>query len=505
MGDVIITVEEVRSQLEALNKAKAAGPDEIHPAVLRPIAGVLAAPLTALFNKSLQTASLPGDWKVATVSPIHKGGDRDNVTNYRPVSLTSVPLKIFEKLLRDRIVSHIMQNGLLSAQQHGFTRRRSCLTNLLVFLDEVTDRLDKGDEVEVCYFDFQKAFDSVNHRLLLLKMEGLKINRTVIAWTKAFLEQRTFHVKVEGSVSSEARIASGVPQGSVLGPLLFLIYVNDLATSLECPAFMFADDLKLVGNPSNNVIQRDLETIHQWTVDWDLPLNVVKCKQLVATRTGPSRWIDREHPEAMQQVFEIKDLGITITGDFKVEKQCLTVARKANGALYQLLRTMVSRDPDILVPLYKVYVRPHLEYCVQAWSPHLEKDRKVLEAVQRRFTRSFPQLRDLTYKDRLKRLNLFSLQRRRQRGDLIETFKCLNNITDTGKPLFSISRQVTLRGHSLKLEKHRSRIDLRANFLANRVVNGWNKLPEGVVQSTNVTSFKHALDDCWQSVFPEIE
>ena len=506
MDEVVITEEEVCVQLEALNKTKAAGPDEIHPAILRPLASLLAKPMASLFNRSLQSARLPGDWKVATVSPIHKGGDKNNVGNYRPVSLTSVPLKIMERIIRDKVVAHIVRYGLLSNAQHGFRSKRSCLTNLLAFLDEITDRLDQGDEVEVCYLDFQKAFDSVNHRFLLLKLEALRVHPAVLEWIKEFLGQRTFHVRVDGVMSSEARIASGVPQGSVLGPLLFLLYVNDLAGALECPTFLFADDVKLVGDPRNQAIQRDLDTVHRWTVAWDLPLNIGKCKQLVkAESTGPTRWIGIPGAGDIRRAPDMKDLGVFMSGDFKLEKQCRVAAQRANRALYQLLRTVVSRDPEILVPLYKVYVRPHLEYCVQAWSPYLERDKKVLEAVQRRFTRSFPQLRDNDYQTRLRTLNLFSLRRRRLRGDLIETFKCLKNITDTGRSLFTISTQVSLRGHSLKLEKRRCRLEPRAKFLGNRVVNAWNKLPAAVVETTSVISFKRKLDDCWQSVFPELE
>ena len=175
-----------------------------------------------------------------------------------------------ERFIRDRIASHLTSQVALTAQQHEFVAKKSCFTNL------------------ICFLDFHKAFNSVNHRMLLLKMKNYNLDPTVLGWIAEFLADRTFVVSVGGEQSTVGRVTSGVPQGSVLGPLLFLIYINDLSHQLCCPYFMFADDVKIVGNPSNAMLQTDLDTICRWTTDWDLPLNVDKCNLLVALHSvGP--------------------------------------------------------------------------------------------------------------------------------------------------------------------------------------------------------------------------
>ena len=200
---------------------KSAGPDGIHPAILKPLAGVLAVPLASLYEKCLLDRRLPSDWKIAIVTPSHKGGAND-----RPMSLTSVPLKIMERLILDRIAFYLALQDALTAQQHGFVEKKSCCTNLICFLDEITRRLDNHEQVEVCYLNFRKAFDSINHRLLPLKMRNYNLDPTVLDWIAEFLADRTFAVSLGGEQSKVGRVTNGVPQGSVLGPLLFLIYIS---------------------------------------------------------------------------------------------------------------------------------------------------------------------------------------------------------------------------------------------------------------------------------------
>ena len=195
---ISFAAQEVRKQVTALCRYKSAGPDGIHPAISKPLAGVLAVPLATLYEKCLLDRRLPSDWKTAIVTPIHKGGASDSASNYRPISLTSMPLKIMERLIRDRMASHLASQGALTAQQHGFVAKKSCFTNLTCFLDEITRRLDNHEQAEVCYLDFHKAFDSVNHRLLLRKMKNYNLDPPVLDWIAEFLAGRTFVVAVGG-------------------------------------------------------------------------------------------------------------------------------------------------------------------------------------------------------------------------------------------------------------------------------------------------------------------
>lgn len=506
MPVVDITEKEVSTALRKLNISKAAGPDGIHPAILKPLADIISHALVTIFRTSLREGVLPADWKTATVTPIHKGGDADLVENYRPVSLTSVVLKTLERILRDKIVAHVTHQKLLSAQQHGFVRKKSCLTNLLCFLDEITKRLDQGQSVEVCYLDFRKAFDTVNHRLLLHKLHAFSLDPVLIRWIEHFLMGRSFQVSVEGEKSQTGIACSGVPQGSVLGPILFLLFVNDLASTLENPCYMFADDVKIVGLPTEESVQRDLDRLFAWSVAWELPLNFGKCQHLVTTKAqhisrviGPSG-----NPIQLEKTAVARDLGVLISNDFKPRAQCEAAIKKGNRALHQLRRAVSSRDPTILVPLYKAFVRPHLEYCVQAWCPYLKGETARLEKVQRRFTRWFKNQRELSYDVRLKNLNLFSMKRRRLRGDLIETFKLLKGFTLPGEQtLLCLNKTSTGRGNGMKLAKEHVNSNRRANFFTVRVANYWNKLTADIISANSVSVFKQRLDGAWNKIFAE--
>lgn len=491
-----ITEEAVYHELSVLKTNKAAGPDGLHSAVIRPLASVIAGPVKELFSESLRIGHIPGDWKTADVVAIYKSGPRTLVNNYRPVSLTSVFCKCLERIVRRHMSQHLTENGLLSPVQHGFVSGRSCLTNLLSFLDEVTSRLDEGLPVEVCYLDFRKAFDSVSHNLLLHKISRFGIGGKVLEWITDFLTGRTFRVRVGEALSDSASVTSGVPQGSVLGPLLFLMYVNDLAVGLSNPCFVFADDVKLTGQD----LRDDIALVKQWSETWDLPLNLDKCQ--VLTRLESS--INTEHT-GIAPVSVVRDLGIKVASDFKWAPQCQFAAGKAWKELFRLCGTVSSRTPEVFIPLYSTIVRPHLEYCVQAWSPYMKKDIACLERVQRVATRMVNGLKHEAYDQRLKRLGLFSLSRRRLRGDLIEAFKIVKGKSGSLKDdLFQLLPGDRTRGHSLRLARTHSRLDVRKTFFSKRVVPYWNRLTEGIIQCDTVMAFKKALDIHWSELFPEV-
>ncbi|XP_063615393.1 uncharacterized protein LOC134788435 [Penaeus indicus] len=436
LNDFIIDRTQVEDELLKLKVNKSAGPDGIHPAILKPLASVLADPLSQLFKESIRTSTLPKDWLRATVVALHKGGSKKQTNNYRPCTT-------------------------------WFRKREVMSHYLLSFLDEVTLRIDEGRPVEVCYVDFRKAFDSVDHGFLIHKLVSFGIGGRAIEWLTAFLHDRSFRVKVGNFVSSEGQVLSGVPQGSVLGPMLFLMFINDLAERLNNPCFMFADDIKVAG----------------WDLERDLEVLVI----------------------LLEGVNEVRDLGVMVTKDFKPSRQCQNSAKKARGELFRLHSTMSCKEPEVFLPLYKAIVRPHLEYCIQAWSPYLKKDIILLEKVQRLATRMITGYKHLAYEDRLKKLNLFSLARRRCRGDLIEVFKMAKGISglkfeDFFEPLTGLST----RGHCLKLRRQFSRLNIRKEFFSNRVVPLWNKLPEELVTCGTVESFKRSLDARWNSIFPEL-
>ena len=308
-GVVHIEDEAVCTALRHIKVDKAPGPDGIHPGILKALAEVIYLPVATLFRTTLAEGKLPADWKKAIVIGIHKGGRKDQRANYRPISLTCVLCKVMESILRNQICKFFTSQGLIGSSQHGFLKTKSCLTNLLEFMDDVTNRLDSGMQVEVCYLDFSKAFDSVNHRLLMGKLEAYGISGELKGWLRDFLQNRSFKVSVGDGISEEIPVISGVPQGSVLGPLLFIIYINDLATSLGNKAFVFADDVKLLSTDRKALIN-DLRVVTKWSLDWDMPLNDTKCQPPIKTikkRKNPNE--NRELLEKIEEMSgEIKEL-----------------------------------------------------------------------------------------------------------------------------------------------------------------------------------------------------
>ena len=253
-------------------------------------------------------------------------------------------------------------------------------------------------------------------------------------------------------------------------------------------------------------LQDDLDKLSGWSADWLLKFNVDKCKKMsVGTGSTYEYHVnDGIRRKALQSVDEEKDLGIVVTSDLKWDRQCSAAASKANMALGLIKRTFPYLNKEIFLALYGVYVRPHLEYCVQVWSPYYRKDINTLERVQRRATKLVNHIRNWTYEDRLHYLGLFSLERRRKRGDLIETFKILKNIDDTDSDMFFQKANTTnLRGHSLKIFKQRSTKLCRRQFLSQRVVEDWNSLPGNVVESSTVETFKKRLDKFMNSCIDE--
>lgn len=499
-----IEESETLRELNSLKADKSPGPDGLHPAILKVIAPVIAPPLTHLFNLTLEKGTIPDDWKTATVIPIHKGQDISRVTNYRPVSLTSILSKTLERMIRNHISSHLMRHKLLNPAQHGFIKGRSCLTNLLRTLDEVTAALDRGSEVRIGYLDFAKAFDCVNHRLLGVKLRCYGIHEELCKWIMNFLSNRSFSVKVRDATSELAYPSSGVPQGTVLGPLLFIIYVNDLPVGLNSSCFMFADDVKLLSTvPGSSQMQSDLNKVAQWSEDWDLPLNSAKCSILTNSSQEDEPLTLGDNSIAKAE--EVRDLGIKVNNSFKPSAQCIAAANKARRALFVLRGAVSSREANVWLPLYCAYVRPHLEYCVQAWSPYLKKDVEILEGVQRMATRWVKGLNDIPYEERLKRLNLFSLERRRLRGDLIEVYKLTREASvESNGPFLEKRDSRQVRGHSQMLKKVHFRLDVRKYFFSQRVVNQWNALPQDVVSASTLECFKTKLDECWNTVFPHV-
>ena len=493
--DMIVSREKVRDLLRKLRADKAPGVDELSPRLLLHFPEEILDPVCMLFEKSLREGRVPEDWRRANIVPIYKAGDRGKAKNYRPVSLTCQLCKVFEKLVRDELVEHLEANGLLRGTQHGFRKGRSCLTKLLSFLDRVMEELDNGGSVD----DFAKAFDKVPHQRLLRKLERYGVSGRMLAWIRGWLLKRWQRVGVRRCWSRWRKVLSGIPQGSVLGPVLFLVFIDNLEEGLMSEVLKFADDTKIFrrvdSEEDREMLQRDLDRLVQWSEVWQMKFNVDKCKVMHLGR-GNSGGNYMMNGGRLGMVGEERDLGVRITNDLKTSAHCAYVCTKANRVLGMISRTVMYKNPNILTRLYKSLVRPQLEYGVSAWLPHYVKDRERLERVQHRFTRMVPGLKGLKYGERLERLNLMSLEKRRNRSDLVELFKISKGLfAIPWNSFFRADRSERTRGHTKKLAKECFRLDIRKHFFSQRVVNRWNALSEEVVSAGTVGAFKRRLDE----------
>ena len=494
-----ITPDIVEKKLKELNANKAQGPDKIPPRVLKELAKELSTPLCALFNKSIKSSTLPNDWKNAAVTAIFKKGTKSDPGNYRPVSLTCVTCKILESCVRDQIVSYFMENNLYADCQHGFRKKRSCVTQLIQVMDEFTEMIDRGENIDVIYLDFRKAFDSVPHERLLQKLLGYGICGEIQSWVRAFLSDRKQCVRVGNDISAKADVLSGIPQGSILGPVLFTIFINDLPDTLSSSCKIFADDTKIYGpTEKGDVMQEDVFKLQEWSNEWNLYFNVSKCKVMHIGRTNEER-VYKMRQDNTERIIdpcsEEKDLGVTFDSNLTFDIHINKAIGKANQMVGLIRRTFSYLTKDTFLKLYKALIRPHLEYGNNVWHPRFIRQSAAVERVQRRATKLLRECEGLTYPQRLAYLGLHSLKGRRVRGDLIDIYKLFNDGYDLRvDDFFRLSEYDKTRNSDRKIYVERWNLRLRKFTFRYRNINLWNNLPNTAKYATTTNSFKNQLD-----------
>jgi len=497
--NIVISTESVKRLLDSLDGSKSSGPDGLHSYPLKACSAGVATPLSLIFTKTIVEGRIPEDWRKAFVVPLPKGGDRQDPDNYRSVSLCCICSKLCEKIIHNMLMERLNSVGYNDILQHGFTAGKSCLTNLLVARNTWTAWLDAGKAVDVVYFDFSRAFDRVDHGLLVEKLIAINVSVDMIRWIADFLSDRSQCVVVDGKNSEWCSVESGVPQGTVLGPVLFGIFVSDVQKGMTTPLLKYADDIKIFGTVHNDTdrakIQSDIKILEEWSSRWRLSLNERKCRVLHLGNNNP-RYSYHLAGTCLEEAETEKDLGVWTETNLGVTKHCRELASKANKLIGLLGRHLPKLNDDAFRRLYSTLIRPSLEHAVSAWNPWLRCDIDLLERVQRRATRRLTIMTGLDYETRITRLGLTTLEQRRRRGMLIDMFKLWKGWYAglEWSNFFSPKPYRTTRGHYASALKPHVKLNLRKMFFSVSVIDDWNNLPEQLLDCPSLNSFKNNLD-----------
>ena len=402
-------------------------------------------------------------------------------------------------------MDHLVKNKLIIKQQHGFVNHKNCTTNLLETMDFITKALADGYNIDEILLDFAKAFDSVLLIRLCLKLDSFGIRNNLLAWCKSFLSGRSQRVLIGEFISDWEEIDSGVPQGSVLGPLFFVMFINDLLNRIKNEGKLFADDTKILALISSELdnlgLQNDLNILKEWTDEWQIKFNSLKCKVMHFGNSNPKYKYKIENVVLEEGKLE-KDLGIFISNDISWSHHISYMINKSNKQMGRIKHAFEFLDKNIIRLLYKSLVRPHLEYGAVIWNPQRQGEIDRIEKVQNRSTK-IPSLYGFSHEERNLKLNLPTLENRRRRGDLIQMFKLAKNIDEINlhNPVQYFNVDGRARGHTLKI--HRELVNkqnnckfntIRHNFFTNRVANDWNILSQEAIDSTSVNQFKNHID-----------
>jgi hypothetical protein len=504
MPHIMVSTEGVIKLLKGLNPHKATGPDCIPARFLKETAESIAPSLATLFQASIDQGVTPSDWGKANVVPLFKKGDKSKASNYRPVSLTSICCKVLEHIVHSAIMNHFEELNLLTDYQHGFRKKRSCESQLIITLQDLASSLSNSEQVDVILLDFSKAFDKVAHQRLLYKLDYYGVRGPVNQWIRNFLGGRTQIVTLDGTTSRPADVQSGVPQGTVLGPLLFLAYINDLPECITSGthARLFADDCVLYrtikSESDAQVLQKDLDQLQQWEADWLMEFHPEKCQLLrVTNKRKPIGATYSIHQHALEQTETAKYLGVTLHEKLSWNSHIHTITKKANNTTAFLQRNLNHAPKEIKARCYLTLVRPTLEYASSVWSPHTDKNIKKLEASQRRAARYVHQdyRRTSSVTSMVKDLQWQPLQQRRNQARAVMMYRIVHNLVAVPSTMLHHTTSLA-RGHAARFLIPYARTEVYKNSFFPATIRIWNALPAAVVEVDTIEAFKTAVLTC---------
>ena len=513
LEDIIFDVSLIAKAIDEPSMTSAAGEDGFPSCLLKSCKSSLSYPIYCIWKESFSTGLIPSAYKSQMIIPVFKKGSKMQPKNYRPIALTSNIIKIFERVIRSQLVDYIECNNLITENQHGFRKGHSCMSELLAHYQEVVSNLAYEDAgSDVIYLDFAKAFDKVDHDLLQKKLQCYGIRGKLFNWLSSFLSDRTQTVLVDCFKSYPAPVLSGVPQGTVLGPILFLLFVNDIELSLAHSKIRcFADDSRLLKSIKSSadavLLQNDLDNVTCWAKKNNMSLNEDKF-ELLQYHTSIRNFLQfSELPFVLydncyftsESTIEpsdfITDLGVIMQSDLSFNFHISDIVKKARNKLSWVLSAFKSRTEEVILTLYKSLVRPLLEYCCVLWSPTKIGEISLIEAIQRTATSKIISISHLDYWQRLQELGLMSLQRRRERYVLIYMHKILHNLVpnDVGIEFYDNPR-LGFKARVPPIPPHRSRLSLFDSSFAVRGPSLWNLIPKTINTIQSFCLFKEKLD-----------
>ena len=500
-----------------LNPNKANGPDNVPSQFLKTFAHEVVDMYLVLFQASLDQGVVPPDWKEGNIVPLYKKGDRSLPENYRPITLTSISCKILEHVVHSNIMTHFDKFNVLDNAQHGFRKKRSCISQLLTTVDDFANCLKKHQQIDAILLDFSKAFDKVDHEGLILKLEHLGIRNSLLNWARSFLIGRNQRVLVEGNASTPTSVKSGVPQGTVLGPLFFLVYINDISKGLTpgTKIRLFADDSLLyrtINSPHDSAtLQKDLNTLQNWEQKWKMEFHPGKCQTLrITNKINPIISTYHIHDIPISDTPSAKYLGVILDSKLTWKEQYRSISRKCNNTLAFLRRNLPPNCPrQVREKSFNTLVRPSAEYGCQVWDPHYQTDIQYLEKIQKRgarfATNNFCMEHGNSEKN-LKNLGWNTLEERRLQLKLTTFKKAHLNLLEL--PLENLqpkTRRTRQGGDGLSYQRPFSPVNSYMNSFFPTTTQIWNFLPaetrscsdinafNSEIKKLNLTQIKHSL------------
>ena len=502
-----ILPEEVLTELLKLDVHKSSGLDGISPSILKISAYVIYESLTHIYNLSLCTGTFPSKLKMARVTPLFKAGDSSNMNNYRPISVLPVLSKLFEKMVYSQIYEYLTKFNLIHANQSGFRSKHSCVTALTKIVDELLKEIDQGYYSGVLFLDFKKAFDMVNHAILVSKLQSYKLDNLALKWFDSYLSERSQKVVLNNYESNAQAVHYGIPQGSILGPLLFLLYINDLPLYLDnSTSDLYADDTTIHCSSSsvsniNMKLNNDMKKIHDWCNDNDMVINTEKSKSMIVGSCHKLQNADSDlkilyEDILLENVENEKLLGIYIDNSLSWSEQINHMVSKISSRLGLLSRLRTYLPMEGLIMYYNGYILPLFDYCCTIWGETTYSNVERLFKLQKRAARIILNAKyDVSSSSLFHKLGWLTIQKRIEYHKGVLMFKCVNKTAPDYLCNLFISCTNATR-YSLRSAEHGNLFVPRpnSNFMKRTFhYSGtilWNSLPTSLKSMQNIDTFK---------------